>query len=210
MSPRSLMVVGVLFGIAGGIAFALTRSEPAEPEAVAAPVVEAVEPAATPPEVAAEESGTPEPMTAKDWEAALGGDPEWVSEEAPPPATGTISMPIAAKLAPEPMSAVPHELIGAWDDRPDSERPGAHRAIVAVVEPNISDTDLEQLVWDIRERHAGAEILDVRVYDSADAAKRSSALDGGAERARHLVAGVKRNDRLGYDEVTVRGRVVGP
>jgi len=208
MTPRTLAILGVLVGVAGGLAFALTRPQP---RSVAPPPV--VEPAlpdeATDTPAAA--PGTPQPLTAEDWEAALGGDPEPVSEDVPaPPATGTLSMPIAAKLAPEPLSAVPHELVGAWDDLPDSERPGAHRAIVAVVDPNVSDKDLEQLVWDIREQHRGAEILDVRVYDSAEAASRSSAGDGAAERASHLVAGVKRNDRLGYDEVTVRGRNVGP
>jgi hypothetical protein len=138
-------------------------------------------------------------------------EPECATEvAASDPATGTLAMPIAEKLAADHLTAVPHELIGAWDDAPGSDRRGDHRTIVAVVESSLPTRDLEQLVWDIRNFHDGAEVLDVRVYDSAEATVRSAALDGGADRERHLVADVKRNDRLGFDQITVRGRTVGP
>jgi len=151
------------------------------------------------------------PSTAKEWEAALGGDPELVSEQPPPaPAADRIAMTVSEKLAPEPLSDVPHALIGAWDEAPDAVEPGTHRTIVAVVEPSTSESELEQLIRDIRRQHAGAEILDVRVYDSAEAATTGSAHDGGALRAAHLVADVKRNDRLDFDQSKVHGRIVEP
>lgn len=209
MKTSRIAAFGVLLGTAGGIAFALWR--PAPPDTATPPTATATEPLVVEQPQLAEEPVEPKPLTAQDWEAALGGDPELVSEEAPSPrTTGAIVMPIARKLAPEPLSAVSHELVGAWDEAPDSEQPGAHRTIVAVVDPDMASKDLEQLVWDIRSRHQAAEVLDIRVYDSADAASRPSTLDGGAERAGHLVADVKRNDRLGFDRITVRGRVVGP
>jgi len=208
MKTSRIAAFGILVGIAGGIAFALSRPAPEEPEGAAAPAVESVAIDLPVPE---EEGAEPKPMTAQDWEAALGGDPEFVSEEAPPPPSGDrIDMPIARKLAPEPLSNVSHELVGAWDEARDSEELGEHRTIVAVVDPDIPSRDLEQLAWDIRSRHAGAEVLDIRIYDSAEAASRPSTFDGGAERASHLVADVKRNDRLGFDRITVRGRIVGP
>lgn len=205
MSTRRTALIAVLIGILGGVAFALTRSRPdvAPPAPASTPVAGEEE---TP---AIAESTTPRPLTAKEWETALGGEPELVSEEVPPPRTAvTTAMPIAEKLAREPLSTVPHELVGAWDEAPDSEHPGTHRAFVAVVDPGIPPRELEQLVWDIRERHRGAEVLDIRVFDSAAAAANSSGVDGAASRARHLVADVKRNDRLGFDQTTVLGQII--
>jgi hypothetical protein len=204
-----MAALGVVLGIAGGLVFALTRTAPDSappPPGVEAPVTAVVEDVEV-----IEEPAEPKPLTAQDWEAELGGEPEFASEDVPElPTRGAIVMPIARKLAPEPLSAVNHELVGAWDEAPDSEEPGRHRTIVAVVDPSMSSKDLEQLLWDIRRQHEAADVLDVRVYDSAEASTRASTFDGGAERASHLVADVKRNDRLGFDRITVRGEVVGP
>jgi hypothetical protein len=92
--------------------------------------------------------------------------------------------------------------------QPDSTRPGSHRTFVAVVDPSISDSELEGLLRDIRQRHRDAEVLDVRIYDSAQAARRPSYLDGGELRERHLVAEIKRNDRLAFESMKVRGVAV--
>jgi len=205
MNFRRFSLVVLFIAVCTGLALYAVRrpipatpppSEPAPPTTAQANPDEAPAPASP-------------PGTAKEWEAALGGDPELVSEQPPaPPAANRIKMIVSEKLAQEPLSDVPHVLIGAWDEAPDSPDPGVHRAIVAVVEPTMSDADLEQLIWDVRAQHATAEVLDIRVYDSAEAATTGSAHDGGAERAAHLVADTKRNDRLDFDQTKIRGRIV--
>jgi hypothetical protein len=206
MNVGRLALFSVALVTVAGASFLLGRHARVDSEAPTS-----AEPVATPEQPAPEDPPAPRSMTASQWQVALGSEPETAAEAAPAaPATGTISMPIAEKLAPDRLTEVPHELIGAWDDAPGSSRPGAHRTIVAVVEGSMPSRDLEQLVWDIRDYHRAAEVLDVRVYDSAEAATRSSARDGGLDRESHLVADVKRNDRLGFDQITVYGRVVGP
>lgn len=129
--------------------------------------------------------------------------------EAPPTgAAPTVRMPVAAKLTARPLSEVEHELVGAWDDDPESADPGVHRTFVAIVDPELSTRELETLVRDIADRHRGAEVLDVRIYDSPVAAQTPPNLDGGRARLQHLVARIVRNDRLGYDQITVRGQPI--
>jgi hypothetical protein len=123
---------------------------------------------------------------------------------------GEVVMPLEAKLAEEPLSEVPHQVVGAWDEQPDSARLGSHRTFVAVVDPSISNSELEAFLRDIRQKHRDAEVLDVRVYDSAEAARRPSYLDGGEMRQRHLVAEIKRNDRLAFESIEIRGVPVAP
>jgi len=119
-----------------------------------------------------------------------------------PSATETDSgreLRVESKLIEDGVSDIPHTILGAWDDRPDSLEVGQHRVLIAVVEPDTSDADLEDLVRDIRDRHRDAAVLDVRVYDSEAAVKSSGA---------RTVAEVKRNDRLGYDGAWVRGQEI--
>jgi hypothetical protein len=206
MNVGRLSLFSVTLAAVAGASFLLGRYARVDSAAPAS-----AKPVAARERPAPEDPPTPRTMTASQWEVALGGEPETAAEAAPAaPAMGTISMPIAEKLVPDRLTEVPHELIGAWDDAPGSSRPGAHRTIVAVVDGSMPSRELEQLVWDIRDYHRGAEVLDVRVYDSAEAATRSSARDGGGDRKSHLVADVKRNDRLGVDQITLYGRVVGP
>lgn len=138
---------------------------------------------------------------------ALPAAPEAPPEPEPAPAGGA---PVATlrrepKLAAEPLSEVEHELVGAWDDRGSAPELGAHRVLVAVVSPAASDAEIEKLLRDARARHRDAEILDVRVYDSGVAAAQAGWLG-----KRKLVGEVKRNDRLGYDALMVRGRALVP
>jgi hypothetical protein len=134
-----------------------------------------------------------------------GGSPTAEAEAPTAQPSQASHLRIEPKLAAEPLSVVPHQLFGAWDDKPDSPTVGAHRVFVAVVDPAISDADLRALVRDIRDRERDAEVLDVRIYDSPDAAGRPS-----WESQSKLVAEVKRNDRLGYDAVKIRGVLVQP
>lgn len=192
MSTRNAVIGAVVLVVAllalfmwrgAGTPEAPTRSEPRSSKA---PSVEETAPASAAREPA---PGETEPALSED--------------ETPQP--GEVLMPVEAKLVAEPLSEVPHEVLGAWDDQPDSPRLGAHRAFVAVVDPSISDSELEALLWDVRQRHRDAEVLDVRIYDSAQAARRPSYLDGGELRERHLVAEIKRNDRLVFESIEIRG-----
>jgi hypothetical protein len=121
-----------------------------------------------------------------------------------------IRMPLEPKLAGEPLSEIPHELVGAWDDAPGAAEVGVHRTFIVLVDPSISTSQLEALARDVHARHQGAEVLDVRIYDSAVAATRPAREDGGELRRRHLVGEIKRNDRLGYEEIRIRGVAVRP
>jgi hypothetical protein len=111
------------------------------------------------------------------------------------------------KLLREPLSEVPHRVLGAWDERPESPEPGIHRGFTIVVDPSISTGELEVLVRDIRERHRDASVLDVRVFDSEEAVTYDHT-GGGFLAGDHLVADVKRNDRIGLDSVKIRGERV--
>ncbi|MEN8160369.1 MAG: hypothetical protein ABFS41_09895 [Myxococcota bacterium] len=152
-----------------------TAQEPAATEAAPAP------------EVAIEEAVALEPEAAP----------------APAPAEGEANLRVDPKLAAEPLSEVPHELVGAWDDRQGEPELGKHRVLVAVVSPDASNAEIERLLRDVQARHRDAEVLDVRVYDSGKAARQA-----GWVGERKQIGGVKRNDRLDYEEMTVRGEPV--
>jgi hypothetical protein len=107
-------------------------------------------------------------------------------------------------------SEVPHRTLGAWDEAPDSPVPGSRRAFVMVVEPSLSDAELEALARDLRAQHGDARILNVRIYDSERGARRAGWVDGGALAHEHLVAEVNINQGLGLDAIRVRGRRVDP
>jgi hypothetical protein len=164
---------------------------PQEPPAPAAPAPEA---AAAP---------APAPVV-------LPPSPSEPAAAPPVPEEPAAAVPVAqlrreAKFAREPLSDVEHELVGAWDDRGSAPELGAHRVLVAVVSPTASDAEIERLLRDARARHRDAEVLDVRVYDSGKAAA-----EAGWVGERKLVGELKRNDRLHYDAMTVRGRTVQP
>jgi hypothetical protein len=143
--------------------------------------------------------------------AALAPPPSPAEPAAPPaPEAPAAAVPVAQlrrepKLAKEPLSDVEHELVGAWDDRGSAPELGAHRVLVAVVSPTASDAEIERLLRDARARHRDAEVLDVRVYDSGKAAA-----EAGWVGERKLVGELKRNDRLRYEAMTVRGAAVAP
>jgi hypothetical protein len=107
-------------------------------------------------------------------------------------------------------SEVPHQTVGAWDESPESDSPGQRRAFVVVVEPQISDAELEALARDLRDQHRDARILNVRIYDSEKGARRAGWVDGGELAHRHLVAQVSINEGLGLDVIRVRGRRIEP
>lgn len=161
----------------------------------------ASEPPAAPPPSADAALPPPEPAAA--------AAPAPVAPETAPAPAGEAA-PVARlrrepKLAAEPLSDVAHELVGAWDDRGSAPELGAHRVLVAVVSPTATDAEIERLLRDARARHRDAEVLDVRIYDSGKAAAQA-----GWVGDHELVGEVKRNDRLHYDAMTVRGKAVEP
>ena len=119
-----------------------------------------------------------------------------------------IDYPLQEKYRDQVWSDVPHELLAAHDGSQEHEGEGARRRFVAVVEPGLSDTQLERLVRDVRARHRDAEVLRIRVFDSRDAATKPSWTDGGAARKAHLLADLFRAP--GRERFLVRGREVDP
>jgi hypothetical protein len=117
------------------------------------------------------------------------------------------SVGVKPQLVPRTMSQVPHKVLHAWDEVPDSPNAGSIRAFMLVVDPNISTASLEQLVDDVREAQAGAEVLDIRVFDSEEAVVYKHTT-GGSRAGYHLLADVKQNPRLGVDTVRIRGVLV--
>jgi hypothetical protein len=212
MSQRAWMALTLILGIAlGAGAMWMARSGDEEPAIVPTPV--SLAGSEVPPiDLAAEETGLeripppdslpPEaekyPQYFEDLEGKAGDEPTTL-----PP---TVEYPRLEKFTQQPMSPVPHRLLGAWDEDHTSSSPGLRRAFVVVVEPGVSDAHLEALARDIRLQHAGSVILDVRIYDSERAAIQSRAIDGGALAFQHLVAEVKKNDRIPLDVIRVRGR----
>ena len=118
-----------------------------------------------------------------------------------------IEFPRMEKLIGAPLSAEPHEVVGAWDGEDDSPLPGRRRSFVLVVDPGISDAQLEALARDARAAQRDASLLDVRIFDDEAASRRPRMLRAGGE---HLVAEVKRNDAVGLDLIRVRGRRIEP
>ena|GEM_PF-4139235 len=129
------------------------------------------------------------------------------AEEVIPP---RVAPPRLEKLVRDRLSEVPHHVLGAWDEAPESDQPGARRAFVLVVDPRVGDAELEALARDVRERHRDSALLDVRIYDDEAATVRPRGLDGGRAAFEHLVAEVKRHEAAGLDVIRVRGRRIDP
>lgn len=125
--------------------------------------------------------------------------------DSPPPLRRPIAFPVEEKYAGEGWSDVPHDLLGAWDNQRRSSAIGDHRAFVLVVSPELSDAELVMLARDVRSAHLDAANLDVRVYDSREAARA-----GGSDARLHRVIEVARNEHLKLDVIRLRGRVVSP
>lgn len=119
-----------------------------------------------------------------------------------------IDYPLQDKYRNQVWSDVPYELLAAQDDREGEQAEGARRLFVAVVDPKLSDGQIERLVRDFRARHREAEVLRIRIFDSREAASRPSWSDGGAARREHLVADLYREP--GRERFLLRGREVRP
>jgi hypothetical protein len=109
----------------------------------------------------------------------------------------------------EPLSEVPHRVLKGWGAGNDAKIPGVI-GVYVIVDPSLSTRDLEFLARDIREYHRDVDALTVRILDSEEAATYDRHIDGGARLERHLVATVHRNERLGIDEIQVRGVSIEP
>ncbi|MCG8588747.1 MAG: hypothetical protein MJE66_05600 [Proteobacteria bacterium] len=206
-----LLLTGVAMGVAGTRFWNGAR----EPEPLAVPIAQVANPeVAARPETAPpgaerlppDDALPPEAESHPQYFADRFGQAEPAPEELP----AVVTYPRLEKLAPEPLSDVPHELLGAWDEDRESATPGARRALVLVVSPDLDDAALEALARDVRDRHRDARILDVKIYDSARAAIQSRSLDGGALAFAHLVASVRKNDAVPVDVIRIRGRRLDP
>jgi len=146
--------------------------------------------------------------------AAALGAPEAAARAAQPdpaePAATQTGLPRAEKLVAISRSREPHEVLAAWDEDAASASPGERRAFVLLVSPAQSDASLEALARDVRDENEDARLLDVRVYDDADAARSPRVADAGQRARAHLVAEVQRNEAAGLDVIQVRGRRVLP
>jgi len=207
--PLATLVVGLAIG--AGVALWLAPSEPAStPPPAAADLEVALVPAEdnpeglphTPPEGLLPPEAETHPEYFEDLE---GRAPEDVAPESMP---AEIEFARLEKLSAE--SDVPHEMVGAWDEAPESSTPGQRRAFVVVVKPDIGDAALEALARDLRDQNRDARVLNVRIFDSEEGARRAAWVDGGALAYRHLVAQVNVNEGLGLDVIRVRGRRIEP
>jgi len=131
--------------------------------------------------------------------------------DAPPALPPTqVQYTVAEKYGGQKLSEVDHRMLGAWDDARDTQTPGRHRSFVLVVDPDLSDQQLESLARDVHQLHHDADRLDVRIYDRENAATDARVTDGGRYAHAHQVAQVKRHRGLDVDVIRVRGRIVGP
>lgn len=131
--------------------------------------------------------------------------------DAPPALPPTrVEYTVARKYEEQKLSEVDHRMLGAWDDARDTQTPGRHRSFVLIVEPDLSDRQLESLARDVHQLHHDADRLDVRIYDRENAATDARVTDGGRYAHAHQVAQVKRHRGLNVDVIRVRGRIVGP
>ena len=120
-----------------------------------------------------------------------------------------VGYPLQEKYAALSLSAVPHQVVGAWDEAPNARSLGERRSFVLVVDPEIANRRLERLVRDVRKRHGDASSLSVRIYDSREAAITPAPVEGGAFDLSNLLAQLRR-DPDGSEVMRVRGRRVQP
>jgi hypothetical protein len=202
------LVAGVAVGAAGTAWWRGRSAQPWAPQVVSAVERPKPPPAATPeaaPPLPPPDALPPEAKTHPQYFSDQESQPEKA-----PVIPARVDFPRLGKLAGEPLSELPHEVIGAWDESPDSPDPGRRRAFVVVVDPATSDAQLAALARDIRRSEIDAPMLSVRIYDSEDDARVPGVTDGGARGFAHLVAEVKRNDAAGLDVIRVRGKKIEP
>src|SRR5262245_34031734 len=207
MADRRTFAAGAAAGVAAAGAVWLASalwarwSAPPPPNIGVVSTYQRPEAAAAPPEPA---PPAPEPPPSR-----VAPEPE--PAPAPPPsAAPRLELPVFDKLVAAPLSAEPHQVLGAWDEDRDGARPGDRRAFVLAVSPGQSDASLEALARDVRARNLDAKILEVRIYDDAAAAVGPRIVDSGFTARAHLVAEVQRNPAAGLDVLRVRGRELAP
>jgi len=213
MDRRFLPLATLAAGLAIGGALALWLAAPEPPSAPPPGAVDmevALEPPADNPEglprVPPPGLLPPEAETHPEYFQDLEGEaPEDATPESMP---AVVEFARLDKLAAR--SDIPHQTVGAWDEAPESSTPGERRAFVVVVDPAIGDGALETLARDLRDQNRDARVLNVRIFDSEDGARRASWVDGGELAHRHLVAQVNVNEGLGLDVIRVRGRRIEP
>jgi len=105
----------------------------------------------------------------------------------------------------EPMSRVPHRVVRGWGARGAGSVPGFVGAVV-IVEPDLTDDALAQLARDILRFHSDAKAISIRILDLERAGTYDRHSDGGALIAEHLVGLINRNEGLGTERITIRGR----
>lgn len=129
---------------------------------------------------------------------------EAASASAPRSSAGT-GPPLSEESRAELLSDVPHRVLREVRSESGADTSGDHRLFIAVVDPGLATRDLERLVRDLRAAHRRAAVLDIRIYDSEQAALAGRRGAGQIEERRHRVAELRRNDRLGVDVARIRG-----
>jgi hypothetical protein len=97
-----------------------------------------------------------------------------------------VRYPIEAQYRGTELSAVPHELIAAYD-----EAPGRRRRFILAVPPDTQRDALAQLVQDLRAHHLDADALRIQIFDSKAAATHPA--QAGVSADPHLVASYSRD-----------------
>ena len=101
-------------------------------------------------------------------------------------------------------------MLGAWDDASDAGERGERRAFILLVDPELTDAQLEDLVRDVLDRNRDAAFVNLRVFDSEEAAVTPSHTDGGRFAYSHMVATLRHNTQSGSSAMQIRGRGVQP
>lgn len=208
MTPRTVVAFAAAFALGFGLVWLLHgRLQPSAPS----PPPAAAPAAPRPPAAPAAQQAPERTAVARAVKAPPAGEgapfPEAEPRHADP------DPPLDPGDAPyyerHPMSAVPHVVVRGWGARGDSAVRGVV-GVYVVVDPALSEADLERLARDIRSYHADADVLSVRILDSERAATYDRHTDGGALAAEHLVGRVTRNDRFELDQIEIRGRAIDP
>jgi hypothetical protein len=164
-----LFALGLLVGIGGALYFRLGDAPPAPEQAppVEVPIPAPVAPPPAPPFDPADPTAREDAIRAT----------RLPSE---------VRYPIEAQYRGTELSAVPHELIAAYD-----EAPGRRRRFILAVPPDTQRDALAQLVQDLRAHHLDADALRIQIFDSKAAATHPA--QAGVSADPHLVASYSRD-----------------
>jgi len=115
--------------------------------------------------------------------------------------------PAAGLATPPPMSRVSHRVARSWG-RDTEGRPKGALGLTVIVDPSISNAEIFLLAEDIIDANSDAEIMNVQIFDSEEAASPEAHSAHDPLIRDHMVGQVFVNGRSGIRKVKVRGEVV--